>query len=118
MGGPPIVNSRYGDQLVNMAYEAGMVPGGPMYSNPDASLYIAGLPGGCASEHLYRMFSAFGAIARVHAKQGADNSGRNFSIGFVHFFDPAAAQSAIQAFNGLQMPNGMQLKVVVKTTKT
>merc|ERR1712183_113303 len=95
-----------GDTLIRMITESGMLPGGGKYQNPEATIYIAGLPGGTTNEHLYRLFAAYGSIASVRTKQGGEGD-RAWSIGFINYFEPTAAVSAIQAYHGMQLPNGL-----------
>lgn len=38
------------DGLLQLAYGSGIVPGGVNYSNPEASIYIAGMPAGITNE--------------------------------------------------------------------
>lgn len=103
-----------GETLIKMICESGMLPGGAKYQNPEASLYVAGLPGGTTNEHLYRLFAAYGAISSTWTKQGGEGD-RAWSIGFVNYFEPAAAMNAIQVYHGMQLPNGLSLKVVMKS---
>eukprot|EP00928_Gymnodinium_smaydae_P087025 TRINITY_DN71388_c0_g1_i1.p1 TRINITY_DN71388_c0_g1~~TRINITY_DN71388_c0_g1_i1.p1 ORF type:complete len:351 (+),score=81.57 TRINITY_DN71388_c0_g1_i1:84-1136(+) len=104
------------DVLVQMVLDTGMMPGGQHNQVPEGTLYIAGLPGDTTKEHLYALFAPFGAISSAYSKTGGFGE-QAWAIGFVNFLDPQAAQTAIVAYNGMEMPNGQTMKVVIKTQK-
>ena len=59
------------------------------------------------------MFSPYGAIHSTWVKHGGEGD-RQWSIGFINYYDQTSAGHAIQAYNGMQLPNGLSLKVVLK----
>merc|ERR1712194_550409 len=102
-------------QLVDMVYASNMLPGGQKYQNERSSLYVGGLPGDVTDTHLYRMFSPYGAIHSCTTKyQGSGEM--SWTIGFINYLDPASADAAITAYNGMSLPDGNTLKVTIKTT--
>eukprot|EP00928_Gymnodinium_smaydae_P081316 TRINITY_DN64864_c0_g1_i1.p1 TRINITY_DN64864_c0_g1~~TRINITY_DN64864_c0_g1_i1.p1 ORF type:complete len:352 (-),score=62.22 TRINITY_DN64864_c0_g1_i1:149-1204(-) len=104
------------DTLVQMVYDSGAIPAGKDHRSAEGTLYVKGLPGDTSETHLYTLFAPFGAISSVSAKTGG-YPGDQWAIGFVNFNDPNAAQNAIAAYDGMQMPNGGQLSVSIKAQK-
>lgn len=43
--------------------------------------------------------------------------GDSWAIGFVNYLTVDSANAAIQAYNGMELPNGSRLKVCIKTGK-
>jgi len=82
-------------------------------------LYIMGLPVNTTDNHLYMLFSPFGAIplGGAHAMLDRDGSGACSGVGFVVFCSPESAAEALNAFNGMELHDGVTLKVSIKKTK-
>eukprot|EP00485_Elphidium_margaritaceum_P023512 CAMPEP_0202712242 /NCGR_PEP_ID=MMETSP1385-20130828/36132_1 /ASSEMBLY_ACC=CAM_ASM_000861 /TAXON_ID=933848 /ORGANISM="Elphidium margaritaceum" /LENGTH=778 /DNA_ID=CAMNT_0049372211 /DNA_START=99 /DNA_END=2432 /DNA_ORIENTATION=+ len=66
--------------------------------DPDANVYVAGLPRDFDQNKLYSLFIGFGEILRFKFVASKDES--KCSYGFVQFVTPTQAQRAIKALNG------------------
>merc|ERR1719293_150633 len=100
--------------VVNGFEKSGGLPGGKGTSNPQAMVYVSGLPKDAEDADLYRLFNPFGATVPngVTVMTNADGTCRGF--GFVDFIEPLAAEAAIAQFNGTIMPDGSHLVVKLK----
>eukprot|EP01062_Namystynia_karyoxenos_P007322 TRINITY_DN1257_c2_g1_i1.p1 TRINITY_DN1257_c2_g1~~TRINITY_DN1257_c2_g1_i1.p1 ORF type:complete len:568 (+),score=243.82 TRINITY_DN1257_c2_g1_i1:243-1946(+) len=99
-GGPPGMGSQSGSGKAS----------GP----PGANIFILHLPLHWTDGELEHAFSPFGTIISATVfKDRMSNQSKGF--GFVSYADPAAAQQAIQAMNGYQIPgHTTTLKVQLK----
>lgn len=96
----------------------GVTKGGLLPDNgqrPDENcLYIRGLPPDTTDLDLFKLFSVFGAIPPRGVKAMLNPDGTCTSIGFVDFVDAMAAQAAIAALNGYELPDGKSLFLKTK----
>jgi len=101
------------DSLVKMVQEAQVVPA--ELHHPEATVYVAGLPGDTVHTHVYQLFSPFGSILNITVKNGeAWGKSPPWAIAFVDYVDPLSAQAAIAVYNGMQLPDGTMMKVTIK----
>jgi len=84
---------------------------------PENCLYIGGLPSNTTDLDLYRLFAPFGAIPTNGVKAMTVAGGSCSGVGFVDFVDPACAQAAAAALNGLILPDGIPMQVRTKSAK-
>eukprot|EP00421_Protoceratium_reticulatum_P069131 CAMPEP_0168413438 /NCGR_PEP_ID=MMETSP0228-20121227/29221_1 /TAXON_ID=133427 /ORGANISM="Protoceratium reticulatum, Strain CCCM 535 (=CCMP 1889)" /LENGTH=234 /DNA_ID=CAMNT_0008427225 /DNA_START=51 /DNA_END=755 /DNA_ORIENTATION=- len=78
-------------------------------------IYVAGLPPDSTDLDLYMLFSPFGCPIRVGgATVMLKPDGTCTGTGFIDVMEPTTANAAIQALNGLQLPNGNRLRVQLK----
>lgn len=83
--------------------------------DPQANLYVQGLPPGADDLYMYQVFAPFGALTDVNVMTNPDGNCRG--IGFVKFGIVADAQLAIAALNGNPLPDGNIIYVSVKREK-
>eukprot|EP00930_Biecheleria_cincta_P086308 TRINITY_DN75616_c0_g1_i1.p1 TRINITY_DN75616_c0_g1~~TRINITY_DN75616_c0_g1_i1.p1 ORF type:complete len:229 (-),score=46.74 TRINITY_DN75616_c0_g1_i1:145-807(-) len=96
-----------GKGVQEIKYQLGktILPGGVRSPNDSNTVFVAGLPWDTTNLDLYHIFSPFGAIAQNGATAQLDKkSGECIGIGFVNYLDAAAANKAISALNGVQVP--------------
>jgi len=103
------------DALVKFLGQQGAIPGGGKWTNDENTLFVAGLPPDTDTEHIYSMFSGFGAIMPQGAYVQKDKtSGECMGYAFVNFSDPSATMMAINALNDAPTPWGAKLTVKIK----
>eukprot|EP00930_Biecheleria_cincta_P033469 TRINITY_DN23199_c0_g1_i1.p1 TRINITY_DN23199_c0_g1~~TRINITY_DN23199_c0_g1_i1.p1 ORF type:complete len:422 (+),score=84.24 TRINITY_DN23199_c0_g1_i1:55-1266(+) len=102
--------------MVKGAIKGGVIKPMKWGSKPECSVFIRNLPSDTTNEHLYELFSYFGAIppGGVLAQKKDDNCS---GVGFVDFIEEECAQRAIDALNGLPTPEGQFLFVTLKYPK-
>jgi len=76
------------------------------------NLYVSNLPVDADDLYLYKAFAYHGAIENAHAMTSENGC---TGTGFVKFRHSHEAQEAVQALNGMQLPDGNLLYVSVKT---
>lgn len=103
------------DDVCKGLEESGVLPGGTMYQNNEAAVFVAGLPPDCTDNHLWRMFGSFGPTAPRGVKAMLGDLGNCKGFGFVNYLEVASAQEAIKTLNGMIMPSGKPLQVKIKT---
>lgn len=74
--------------------------------DPNANLYVYGVPQYLDEYGLYLMFSPFGAIASVRVSRRPEDPSQHRGFGFVQFWHPEVAQSAIQHMHGMSIGEG------------
>lgn len=84
------------------------ISGGVQWKNDENTVVFQHLPMDTVDVDLYSMCARFGAIAGVHTKTDK-GSGRCSGMALVNFMDIGGCSAAINALNGLQMPNGSTL---------
>lgn len=94
------------DTLVNLVIESGYLPGGQSYGS---AVDVDGLPMDADQHQVYRMFAPYGAIQNCIVKPSHDSA-----WGTVSFIEKAAAEAAVTAYNGMEMPNGRTLKANIQ----
>mmetsp|Transcript_63231 Transcript_63231/g.150810 ORF Transcript_63231/g.150810 Transcript_63231/m.150810 type:complete len:302 (+) Transcript_63231:98-1003(+) len=103
-------------QSVVVGFEqSGGLPGGTNYSNDAGCVYVAGLPEDTSDIHLYRIFSAFGAIAPRGVRAMLHPDGRCRGFGFINYLYEEAALAAIDTCHDAVLPDGSSLVVKIKT---
>merc|ERR1719188_1716780 len=92
--------------VIRTLEKSGGLPGGvPGQNNHLAtSLYVQGLPPDCRDADLYKLFNPFGALMPGGVRTMLKEDGSCKGIGFVNFQEMEAAQAAIEAFNGINLP--------------
>merc|ERR1719259_1203442 len=100
--------------VVNGFEKSGGLPGGKTAPNPQAMIYVSGLPGDAEDVDLFRLFNPFGATVPNGVTVMTNDDGSCKGFGFVDFQDPSSAEAAIAAFNGTIMPDGGNLVVKLK----
>mmetsp|Transcript_22789 Transcript_22789/g.53191 ORF Transcript_22789/g.53191 Transcript_22789/m.53191 type:complete len:322 (-) Transcript_22789:65-1030(-) len=115
-GGPGKGPSTATAQDVVVGFEqSGGLPGGTNYSNDAGCVYVAGLPEDTTDLHLYRIFSAFGAIAPRGVRAMLHPDGRCRGFGFINYLHEEAAQAAIETCHDAVLPDGRSMVVRIKT---
>jgi len=80
-------------------------------------LYVKGLPYNTTDYDLYRIFATFGSIPLRGVKVNTREDGSCSGVGWVDFNEAASAQDAINALNGVELPDGVLLSVSTKKPK-
>ncbi len=80
------------------------------------NIYVGNLPFQTTEEELTKLFAAYGAVDKVSVVTDRA-TGRSRGFAFVEMSDDAAAKSAIDAVNGMEL-NGRVLTVNVARPKT
>jgi len=101
-------------EVVDGFEKSNTLPGATELQNPEAILYMTGLPPDTEEGDIYRLFNPFGAIAPKGVKVMKNLDGTCRVISFVNFMDPEAARAAIEVFNGVVMPDGSTFEVKLK----
>eukprot|EP00927_Polykrikos_kofoidii_P054749 TRINITY_DN49123_c0_g1_i1.p1 TRINITY_DN49123_c0_g1~~TRINITY_DN49123_c0_g1_i1.p1 ORF type:complete len:236 (-),score=35.79 TRINITY_DN49123_c0_g1_i1:185-838(-) len=101
-------------ELVNAICDSNALPGGSKYSNDENTIFVSGLPKDTKDDHLYSIFTPFGAIAPRGVRAMLDNQQSCKGFGFVNFLDPKAAALAISTLNGTTLPCGTVMQVKIK----
>merc|ERR1719277_2364477 len=101
--------------LIHALVKAGNLPGAGQ--NPDAALYVQGLPSDCSDNDLYKLFNPFGALAAQGVKCMLTDDGSCKGIAFVNYQDQSVAEAAAAKFNGTVLPDGSHLVVKLKNAK-
>merc|ERR1719410_1091708 len=85
---------------------------------PECQLYVRNLPHDTTDADMFKLFSSFGAIAPFGVKAMLNDDGTCQGVGFVSFIDPASAQNAIAAMNGLTTNSGGSIQCQQKIQKS
>merc|ERR1712048_1477653 len=104
-----------GAGLLNTIVAKSIIPDATKTENDFFVLYVCGLPLDMDELMLYKMFAPFGSVLSVYLQR--KTSFRDYVIAFVNFGDQQAAETAISAYNGMELPGGKFLKVTHKPNK-
>lgn len=115
-GGKGFDGKRGAVGMVKGAIKGGVIKPIKWGSRPELAVFIKNLPSDTKNEHLYELFSYFGAIppGGVLAQQKDDNCS---GVGFVDFCEEECAARAVEALNGLPTPEGQFLHVAFKNKR-
>jgi len=74
-------------------------------SNGDAGtrLYVGNLPYSMRTPDLFKLFSEYGEIVDAVVMMESDNRDRSRGFGFVTMKQPADAEKAVEAVNGMEV---------------
>lgn len=91
----------------------GGLPGGD-HDHTLNLIMVAGLPVDCTDEHLYQVFATFGAVPPNGARIESDGTGQCNGTAAVNFLEATSADMAVMALNGIQLANGLKMRLVRK----
>eukprot|EP00928_Gymnodinium_smaydae_P048031 TRINITY_DN3207_c0_g1_i1.p1 TRINITY_DN3207_c0_g1~~TRINITY_DN3207_c0_g1_i1.p1 ORF type:complete len:316 (-),score=53.36 TRINITY_DN3207_c0_g1_i1:241-1188(-) len=100
------------DSVAKHFQQAKIIPGSDGAGEHNC-LHVSGLPADCDDVHLYRIFSAFGAITPHGATALKYPDGTCKGFGLVSYIDAVSMQEAQRTMDGQQLPDGTELKVTI-----
>lgn len=99
--------------VLSQINDSGLLGGGG-HVRDECKVAVKGLPADCTDLDLYKLLSPFGAIAPEGVSLLVDADGTCKGMGFVDFFEPEAAQTAIMALGYFECADGSIIEVAAK----